>query len=95
MLAKIKTALRITHSQLDGDIESTIESAKQELKRVGVDVPATDDAIPDIVYSAIKTYCQMFYTDDEKKREMFYKSFECQADGLRKSTEYGGDSDDV
>lgn len=92
MLAKIKTALRITHTKLDADLESTIESAKMELRRIGVEVPE-GEYVPDIIYSAIKTYCQMFYTDDEKKREMFYKSFECQADGLRKSLEYGGDSE--
>lgn len=92
MLDRIKVALRITHSKLDADLESTIESAKMELRRIGVMVP-DGDYVPDIVFNAIKTYCQMYYTDDEKKRDMFYKSFECQADGLRKSMEYGGDSE--
>ena len=88
MLEAVKKSLRITHTMLDDSIQDTINAARAELIRLGIlPYKAEDDKDP-LIREAIKTYCQMEYTDDEKKREMFYKSWEVQADGLRKSRAY-------
>ena len=88
MLEAVKKSLRITHTMLDDSIQDTIKAARAELIRLGIlPYKAEDDKDP-LIREAIKTYCQMEYTDDEKKREMFYKSWEVQADGLRKSRAY-------
>ena len=88
MLEAVKKSLRITHTKLDDSIQDTINAARAEFIRLGIlPYKAEDDNDP-LIREAIKTYCQMEYTDDAKKREMFYKSWETQVDGLRKSRNY-------
>jgi len=96
MLEAVKKTLRITHTKLDDSIQDTIKAARAELIRLGILVSKAEDDSDPLIREAIKTYCQMEYTDDDKKREMFYKSWEVQADGLRKCRAYNteaGDSD--
>lgn len=84
MLAEVKKALRISHSLLDSEIERLIATAKAELERVGVNSENISEDNP-LIQEAIVTYCQYRFTDDEKKVEMFYKSWQTQIDGLRKT----------
>ena len=87
LINDVKTRLRISHDKLDGDLEQAIAAARSELARVGVDVDATLDSDP-LIVEAIKTYCQHGFTDDVKEKEGYWKSWETQVDGLRKSRTY-------
>ena len=88
MLEAVKKTLRITHTKLDDSIQDTIKSARAEMKRLGILAYKAECDEDPLIREAIKTYCQMEYTDDEKKYEMFKKSWETQVDGLRKSRKY-------
>lgn len=94
MLERIKRALRITHNLLDEEIDETINVARAEIIRSGVDeaVAEKDDVL---INSAIKTYCLFVLSNDEKKRDGLWRSWEYQLDCLRKSKGYmrEGDSD--
>lgn len=85
MLNEVKMALRISHNLLDSDIQSTIDTARAELIRSGVsDTLANSDNL--LIKSAIKTYCRFVYSNDEKKTQGFFDSWQYQLDNLRKSS---------
>lgn len=85
MLEKVKLALRISHTHLDSDIESTISTARAEMIRSGVpESVAYSDA--DVVEMAIKTYCLFVYANDTKMSEGYFKSWQYQLDNIRKSS---------
>lgn len=95
MLATIKQALRITHNKLDTDIQNTIDASKKELIRIGCaesivngTVVSSTTVYEPLIIEAVKTYCQMNYTDDTKKREMYTLAWENISDSLRKSSAY-------
>lgn len=85
MLAKVKTALRISHTYLDDDIEDTINTARAELIRSGCSAEVAESNL-DIIQMAIKTYCQFVYADDQKLKDGYEKSWLFQLDNIRKST---------
>ena len=92
MLNKVKLALRISHNLLDSDIQESIDVARAELIRSGVskDKAESEDVL---VQSAIKTYCMFVYTNDDKRAQGFFESWQYQLDNLRKSIEYTEGSD--
>lgn len=82
----VKLYLRISHNLLDTEIATVIASARQELKRAGVD-PDVADGIAgpsDLVDQAIKVYAKAYYSDT-KDGEKYTESFKYQADNLRKT----------
>lgn len=85
MLEKVKKALRISHDYLNEDIEDTINTARAELIRSGVD-KAIAECDSDLTQMAIKTYCQFVYAEDQKMKDGYEKSWMYQLDALRKST---------
>lgn len=85
MLEKVKKALRISHDYLNEDIEDTINTARAELIRSGVD-KAIAEGDSDLTQMAIKTYCQFVYAEDQKLKDGYEKSWMYQLDALRKST---------
>ena len=85
MLDKVKLALRISHNLLDSDIKDTIETARAEMVRSGVSEDVAHDSNT-LIESAIKTYCQAVYANDEKRAEGFMKSWQYQLDNIRKSS---------
>ena len=92
MLEKVKLALRISHNLLDSDIQGTIDIARAELIRSGVsEEKANGNDV--LVESAIKTYCLFVYTNDDKRAQGFFESWQYQLDNLRKSSEYSEGSD--
>lgn len=94
---KVKLALRITHNMLDGEINDTIASARQELIRAGVDAGVANGTVGDepieLVEAAIKTYALEYFTRDTKEAERYAESFRYQCDCLRKT--YPGGEEDV
>lgn len=90
MLNEVKLALRISHNLLDSDIQSTIDTARAELIRSGVsEVHANGDNV--LIKSAIKTYCLFVHSNDEKKTQGFFDSWQYQLDNLRKSSEFNAE----
>lgn len=85
MLDKVKLALRITHTLLDSDIQDTIDTARAEMVRAGVD-PNLANGDNKLVEQCIKTYCAYNYANDLKMAEGYKASFDYQLDNLRKST---------
>lgn len=86
MLEKVKLALRISHNLLDSDIEDTIKTARAELIRSGCSKEYADSG-HSLIVSAIKTYCLYVYTNDEKRAQGFFESWQYQIDNIRKSIE--------
>jgi len=58
MLEKVKTALRITTTALDEELNDLIEAAKLDLGIAGVVLPESLDALCN---KAIITYCKMSF----------------------------------
>ncbi len=64
MIAKVKTALRITHNMLDTDIEDCINACFADMHRVGVRVYSSDGTIDSkvesdpLIVQAVKLYAR-------------------------------------
>ena len=81
---KVKLALRISHNLLDGEITDVITSARDELKRAGVD-STTAESDEELIQTAIKTYALAYYASEVKDAERYQESFKYQCDCIRKS----------
>lgn len=76
MVDLIKTDLRISHSQLDNDIESTINACELDLKLVGIKLNKDSEGNYDaLIQKAITLYCRFFY-DFNGKGEQYQKAYE-------------------
>lgn len=92
LLDKVKTALRITHNKLDGEIGQYISSAFADLERVGVAVPNDfEDAAP-ILETAVKIYIMAKY-DFLGKGKQYQTDYEKLRDALSLSQKYRGEGD--
>ena len=89
---KVKLALRISHNLLDTEISDVITSARQDLKRAGVNSEKAEGD-DEIIETAIKTYALVYFASDEKDAERYQKSYLYQCDCLRKS--YPQETEDV
>lgn len=88
MLEKVKLALRISHTQLDDEIEEVISEARADLIRSGVSpVKAQSEADP-LICATIKSYVLSKLSSDPKVREGYFTSYLYQMDNLRKSKTY-------
>lgn len=89
MLNDIKKMLGLSNNDFDSIIEGYIESAKLDLKAVGVDYDRTD--CPDaLVKSAILSYV-MGSLDTHEYRENYMNSYYLQKDALRHYGKYKED----
>lgn len=85
MLEDIKKIQGINHTEFDLRIKSWIESAKLDLKSIGI-VSTLVDVPDDLVKTAIITYVLSFI--DVPNSEMYSKSYSMQKDVLRHLKEY-------
>lgn len=72
-IAKIKQALRISHSVLDDDIAADVDACLADLSVCGVVLPQESDPL---IYKAIKLYCLAGYTDDTDKAAAYLDRYE-------------------
>ena len=74
MLEKIKTALRISHNQLDSEIQDVIDAAMTSLMAAGVH-SAGHESDP-LIVNAVKLYAkwQMNYMDKSDQFEKAWKA---------------------
>lgn len=85
ILVKIKKIQGINHDEFDNMINTWIESAKLDLKSIGIVSTLVDN--PDsLVQTAIITYVLSFI--DVPNAEMYAKSYSIQKDVLRHLIEY-------
>jgi hypothetical protein len=73
---------------LDDDIAMTINTARAELIRSGINEEKANSETDSLIVQAIKTYCLAQYTDNDKLIEGYMESFKYQQDCLRKSADY-------
>lgn len=92
MLDEIKKIQGINHTEFDTMITTWINSAKLDLKSIGIVSTLVDN--PDsLVQTAIITYVLSFI--DVPNCEMYAKSYSIQKDVLRHLTEYIEETDAV
>ena len=90
LLDDIKTALRISGNDLDGEILDLIEAAKADLILSGVHESKAEDTDP-LIKRAIIVYCKAhFGYDDPKITERFEQSYISLKQHLTLSIEYTG-----
>lgn len=87
LIDDVKKRLRISHDKLDSDLTAAISAARSEMVRIGIKPSAANGEDP-LVEEAIKTYVQYKFSSDDKAVEGYFKSWETQVDGLRKSSGY-------
>ena len=85
MLDEIKKIQGINHTEFDSMINTWIESAKLDLKSIGI-VSTLVDVPDDFVKTAIITYVLSFI--DVPNSEMYSKSYSVQKDVLRHLEKY-------
>lgn len=84
-LADVKTALRVKTNAYDGEIESLMESAMQDLNLAGVEF----DTIDDVVQTAVITYCKVrFWRVSDREYANLKKSYDEQKAQLSMATGY-------
>ena len=86
ILNDVKIALRISHNALDTELTANIAEARAEMVRNGIEENIANDDNNPLIVAAIKTYCKMINTDDDKTAERYDASWKYQLDCLRKST---------
>lgn len=89
MLTAIKKSMRITHSQLDDDIQREIDACKKDLERVGV-VLLLNEARP-LVTTACELWCKANY-DYLGKGAEFRERYIDLRNALSLSTEYNSEA---
>jgi hypothetical protein len=92
MLEKVKIALRVESedTDLDGDIQDTIDAAIADMKLCGIieeKILETDA----IIMRAIKTFCKSEYSTDDKEAKRYKESYEMIRNHLAMSTDYSAE----
>ena len=85
MLEEIKKIQGINHDEFDSMISTWIESAKLDLKSIGI-VNTLIDSPNSLIKTAIITYVLSFL--DVTNSELYANSYALQKDVLRHTTEY-------
>lgn len=90
MLADVKTALRVSHDVLDGEINDLIDAARHDLMLSGVTaLKAMDDTDP-LIKRAVITYVKANFISDDKAAERFLKSYNLLKNHLSLAGDYNG-----
>lgn len=91
-ISKVKTALRISHTVLDGEIEDQISACLADLELAGITELSEEDAL---ILSAIKLWCKAETTDDDTDRESFRGAYGDLKTRLMTASGYGLPADEV
>ena len=83
-LASVKTALGISASVYDSELEALIASAEADLKLSGIVV--YDDADP-LIVTAVTAYCQANRGTDADKRQKYAEMYKAQKPNLMLASE--------
>lgn len=97
MLADVKTALRISHSALDGEIEDLIEAARHDLIQSGISsvmakkAGTESEPIDPLIKRAIITYVKFNFIADGVQADRFQKSYDLLKNHLTLAGDYTGE----
>ena len=75
MFEKIKSALRVDDSELDEEIQDTIQAAVADMKLCGIIESKIVETDP-IIFRAVKTFCKSEFSTDEKEASRLKESYE-------------------
>ena len=84
-LDTVKTALRIRHQELDGEITRLIGAAQASMVRAGV-APIIVQTGGQLVTQAIVTYCLMNMTEEKGLIDKYAEAYDIQVDGIRRAS---------
>lgn len=87
IVAKVKLAIRRSHSKLDDDIQADIDACIADL-RVTAGIIDPDPADP-LIFNAIKLFCRSTCTDDPVKSEKYHARYESLKGSLQMAEGYG------
>lgn len=90
-IAKVKTAIRISHALLDQEIGDQVDACLADLRLVGIAEPSEEDTL---VLSAIKLWCKSENADNVADRESFRDAYDKQKACLMTASGYGLPSDE-
>ncbi len=83
---KIRKSMRITHSQLDDEIERNINTALRDLRRVGIDTKDND-----LIDKACELYVKAQF-DYQEKGDQFQRNYEALRDAISLSKTFREES---
>ena len=86
LLQKVKTALRIKHTALDGDLADNIQACLLDLQMHGITYADHTDLL---IQNAVKLHCKAEYTDDLTKAEKYAARYRELRDCLKVAEGYG------
>lgn len=73
MLEKIKLSLRLTGTDLDGEVQDLINACKADLKSSGID--SSDESDP-LIIRAVTFYCKAYFGYANENYERLSKSYD-------------------
>lgn len=65
LLAKAKTALRVTTTAFDDEIKDIISAGYEDLETRGVQIVVSEDSVSPMVLRALMTYVRMYFGDPD------------------------------
>lgn len=92
MLEKVKTALRISNSAFDEEIEDLIEGAQMDLVQAGVSSEKAADEEDPLIRRALIIYCKANFGMDSPDADRFAASYESLKHHLSMAGDYNGNS---
>lgn len=93
LLPKIKTALRVSHTALDEDIQADIDACLADLEMCGVVIDHAMTPDP-LIVNAVKLFCRATYTDDPVKGAEYMRRYEALKGSLMMAKGYGWEGED-
>lgn len=88
LIDDVKTALRVSGNDLNGEITDLINAAKADLELVGIiHNLAIDDTDP-LIKRAIIVYCKANFGFDNQEAERFQKSYDLLKQHLSMAVDY-------
>ncbi len=90
-VAKVKTAIRISHTALDEEISDQIDACIADLSLAGIVEPSEEDTL---ILSVIKLWCKSENADNVTDRESFRDAYDKQKACLMTASGYGLPSDE-
>lgn len=85
LLQKVRTALRLKHEKLDGEISDLIEACKADLRISGVNVISESDPL---IVRAVTVYCKANFGLENADSGKYEQSYEMLKHHLALSGDY-------
>lgn len=92
ILARVKLAIRRSHSKLDSDLQADIDACLQDMAMRGIQSPNPKNSL---VFAAVKLYCRSTTSDDPAKGAMYYQRYEDLRDSILLNSSYDASKEDV